>query len=164
MVHWQVRCGSWCLFLRFNFNRNYGHNLIKILIQGFHSSWKVLEFENLDSKPGIFVEVLESPGIWTYRSIFLIISIQEFSRYISSEMWVNLCVLKVCEFIEMFLEFDIGRSWNLRCQNVYEPCKYAGVVIAQPVKNYGQVLFSVQDISYLMDHVQIVMFTHPMFV
>jgi len=68
-----------------------------------------------------FVEVLESPGIWTHRSIFLIISIQEFSHYTSSKIWVYLCMLKVREFIEKVLEFDIGRSWNLRCQNVYEP-------------------------------------------
>ena len=69
-----------------------------------------------------FVEVLESPGIWTYRSIFLIISIQEFSCYTSSEIWLYLCALKVREFIEKVLELDIGKSWNLRCQNVYEPC------------------------------------------
>ena len=49
-------------------------------------------------------------------------SIQEFSRYTTSEIWVYLCALKVREFIEKVLEFDIGRSWNLRCQNVYEPC------------------------------------------
>ena len=71
-----------------------------------------LKLENLES-PGIFVEVLESPGIWTYRSSFLIISIQEFSRYTSSEIWVYLCVLKVHEFIEKVLEFDIGRSWKV---------------------------------------------------
>ena len=63
--------------------------------------------------PGIFVEVLESPGIWTYRSIFLIISVQEFNHYTSSEIWVYLCTLKVCEFIEMVLEFDIERSWKV---------------------------------------------------
>ena len=57
-------------------------------------------FENLESpgnikiwipgleSPGIFVGVLESPGIWTYRSIFLVISIHEFSHYASSEIWV----------------------------------------------------------------------------
>jgi len=73
--------------------------------------------ENLES-PGNFVEVLESPGIWTYRSTFLIKSIHEFSHYTSSEIWV----LKVCEFIEKVLEFDIGKSWNLRCQNEHEPC------------------------------------------
>ena len=38
--------------------------------------------------PGIFVEVLESPGIWTHRSIF---------HYTSSEIWVYLCALKVCD-------------------------------------------------------------------
>ena len=81
---------------------------LKILIPGLQS-------------PGIFVEVLESPGIWTYRSIFLIISVQEFSHYTSSEIWVYLCLLKVCEFIEKVPEFHIGRSWNLICQNVYEP-------------------------------------------
>ena len=54
--------------------------------------------------PVLFVEFLESPGIWTYRSIFLIISIQEFSRYTSSEIWVYLC-----------------SSWNLRYPDVYEP-------------------------------------------
>jgi len=70
---------------------------------------------------GIFVEVLESLGIWTYRSIFLIISILEFSCC-TSEIWVYLCALKVCEFIEKVLEFDIRRSWNLRYQNMYEPC------------------------------------------
>ena len=78
---------------------------------GFQA-WKVLEF---------FLEVLESPEIWTCRYIFLIISIQEFSHYTSSEIWVYLCALKVLEFIENVLEFDNGRSWNLRCQNVYEP-------------------------------------------
>jgi len=31
------------------------------------------------------------------------------------------CALKVQEFIEKVLEFDTGKSWNLRCQNVYEP-------------------------------------------
>jgi len=60
--------------------------------------------------PGIFVEVLESPGIWTYISIFLIKSIQEFSHYTSSEIWVYLCALKVGEFIEKVPEFNIGRS------------------------------------------------------
>ena len=70
-------------------------------------------------KPGkswnlkIWIPGLESPGIWTYRSIFLIISVQEFSRYTSSEIWVYLWVLKVCEFIEKVLEFDIGRSWKV---------------------------------------------------
>ena len=73
-------------------------------------------------RPGIFVGDLERPGIWTYRSIFLTISVQEFSRYTSSEIWVYVCALKVREFIEKVLEFDIGNSWNLRCQNVYEPC------------------------------------------
>ena len=63
--------------------------------------------------PAIFVEVLESPGIWTYRSIFLIISLQEFSHYTSSEIWVYPCTLKVCEFIEKVLEFDIERSWKV---------------------------------------------------
>jgi len=75
--------------------------------QGSHRSLKVLEFENLDSRPGIFVEVLEIPGIWTYRSIFLIISIQEFSCYTSSKIWVYLCVLKVCEFIEKSLDLTL---------------------------------------------------------
>ena len=69
-----------------------------------------------------FVEDLESPGIWTYRYIFLIASVREFSRYTSSEIWVYLCALKVCEFIEKAPEFDIERFWHLRCQNVYEPC------------------------------------------
>ena len=65
--------------------------------------------ENLKS-PGIFVEVLESPGIWTYK---------EFSHCTSSEIWVNLCALKVREFIEKVLEFDIGRSWKVleMCMN-----------------------------------------------
>ena len=63
--------------------------------------------------PGIFVEVLESPGIWTYRSIFLIISVKEFSCYTSSEMWVYHGMLKVSEFIEKVLEFDIERSWKV---------------------------------------------------
>ena len=49
-----------------------------------HGIWK-FGFHALKVQ-GIFVELLESPGIWTYRSIFLIISIQEFSRYTSSEM------------------------------------------------------------------------------
>jgi len=83
---------------------------MRIFPQGSHGSlktWKVLEFENLDSRPGIFVEVLESPGIWTSRFIFLIISVQEFSHYTSSEIWVYLCTLKVYEFIERVLEFDI---------------------------------------------------------
>jgi len=65
--------------------------------------------------PGIFVEVLESPGLWTYRCIFLIISVQEFSHYTSSKIWVYLCTLNLT------LEGP-GKSWNLRCQNVYEPC------------------------------------------
>jgi len=73
-------------------------------------TWKVLEFENFDSRPG---EVLESAGIWTYRSIFLIISVQEFSHYTSSEIWVYLCMLKVREFVEKVLEFDIGRCWKV---------------------------------------------------
>ena len=34
----------------------------------------------------IFVEVFDSPGFWTYWSIFLITSIQEFDHYTSSEM------------------------------------------------------------------------------
>jgi len=63
--------------------------------------------------PGIFVEVLESPGIWTHRSIFLIISIQEFSHYTSSEIWMYFWALRVREFIEKVLEFDIGRSWKV---------------------------------------------------
>jgi len=71
------------------------------------------QFENLDCRTGIFVEVLESHGIWTYRSIFLIISIQEFSRYTSSEIWLYLCALKVSEFIEKVLKFDIGRAWEV---------------------------------------------------
>jgi len=50
--------------------------------------WKVCE------NTGIFVEVLESPGIWTYRSIFLIISIQEFSYYTSSQTWVHFLHVK----------------------------------------------------------------------
>jgi len=28
--------------------------------------WKVLEFEDLDSRPGIAVGVLKNPGIWTF--------------------------------------------------------------------------------------------------
>jgi hypothetical protein len=63
--------------------------------------------------PGIFVVVLENPGIWTYTSIFLIISVQEFSCYTSSEIWVYLSALKVCEFFEKVLEFDIERSWKV---------------------------------------------------
>ena len=59
------------------------------------------------------LENLESPGIWTYRSIFLIISVQEFSRYTSSKIWVYLCTLKVHEFIEKVLEFYIGRFWKV---------------------------------------------------
>ena len=59
------------------------------------------------------MDVLESPGIWTYRSIFLIRSVQEFSHYTCSEIWVYLCALKVREFIERVLEFDIGRSWKV---------------------------------------------------
>ena len=57
--------------------------------------------------PGIFVEVLESPGICTYRYIFLIISVQGFSRDNSSEIWVYLCALKVHEFIEKVLEWNV---------------------------------------------------------
>ena len=57
-------------------------------------SWNLkIWFLGLES-PGIFVEVLESPGIWTYRSIFLIISIHEFSRYTSSKIWVYLLSVK----------------------------------------------------------------------
>jgi len=86
------------------------------------NSWNLkIWIPGLES-PGIFVVVLESHGIWTYRSIFLIISLYEFSRYTSSEIWMYLCALKVHEFIEKVLEFDIGRSWKLSCQNVYEPC------------------------------------------
>ena len=99
--------------------------LVNLVLQGSHRSLKTWNLKiwipGLES-PGIFVELLESPGIWTYKSIFLIISIQEFSHYTSSEIWVYLCALNVCEFIEKVLEFDIGKSWNLRCQNVYEPC------------------------------------------
>ena len=70
-------------------------------------------FVEVLESPGIFVEVLESPVIWTYRSIFLIISVQEFSRYTSTEIWVYLCTLKVSEFIEKVLEFDIRRYWKV---------------------------------------------------
>ena len=64
----------WCLWMEW------------VIKQGSHRSlktWKVLEFENLD-----FCRGLESPGIWTCRSIFLIISIHEFSHYPSSKIWV----------------------------------------------------------------------------
>ena len=76
-------------------------------------SWNLKIWIPGQESPGIFVEVLESPGIGTFRSIFLIISIQEFSCYTSSEIWVYLCTLKVREFIEKVLEFDIGRSWKV---------------------------------------------------
>ena len=80
---------------------------------GSHRSWNLkIWIPGLES-PGFFVEVLESPGFWTYRSIFLIISVQEFSRYTSSEIWVYLYALKLREFIENVLEFDIGRFWKV---------------------------------------------------
>jgi len=66
----------------------------------------------LDSRlesPGIFVEVLESPGIWTYRSIFLIISIHEFIHYTSSEIWVYFRTLNIRELIEKVLDIDLKR-------------------------------------------------------
>ena len=98
----------------------WSHNFF-IYSQGSGKSWNLkIWIPGLES-PGIFVEVLEGPGIWTYRSIFLIISVQEFSHYTSFEIWVYLCAFKVREIIEKVLEFDIGKSWNLRCQNVYEP-------------------------------------------
>ena len=71
---------------------------VDIFLQGSHRSlktWKVLEFENLDSRPGNSWNFCRGPwksGIWRHRSIFLIISVQEFSRYSSSEIWVYLCV------------------------------------------------------------------------
>jgi len=74
----------------------------------------------------MFVELLESPGNWTYRSIFLIISVQEFSRYTY--------FLDVKSLLET-LEFDIGRSWNLRCQNMYEPCT-VNICIFEAVDSY----------------------------
>ena len=55
-------------------------------------SWNLkISIPGLES-PGICIEVLdlESPGIQTYRSIFLIISGEEFSHYTSSEIWVYL--------------------------------------------------------------------------
>ena len=115
MIFVGVNC-KWTTYSVLNYC--YALNYI-FLLQGSHRSlktWKVLDLKiwipGLES-PGIFVEVLESPGIWTYRSIFLIISIHEFSHYTSSEIWVYLCMLKVCEFIEKVLEFDIGRSWKI---------------------------------------------------
>jgi len=98
----RVRTGPWKPGKSWNF---------KIWIQGLES-------------PGIFVEVLESPGICTYRSIFLIISIQEFSHY-TSEIWLYVCTLRVREFNEKVLEFDIGRSWKVlesEMSKFYEPC------------------------------------------
>ena len=62
------------------------HSVAQLICQGSHRSlktWKVLEFENLDSRLGKcwnFCRGLESVGIWTYRSIFLIMSVQEISR------------------------------------------------------------------------------------
>ena len=99
---------------------------LKIWIPGLESS-------------GNFVEVLERSGIWTYRSIFLIISVQEFSRYISSEICVYFCTLKVREFIEQVLEFDIGKSWNPRCQNVYEPCHYRASLWPNCLRGWPQI-------------------------
>jgi len=91
-----------------------------IILNGLHTGPWTGKSLNLDSRgleiPGIFVEVLESPGIWTYRSIFLIISIQEFSHYTSFEVWA----LKVCEFIEKVLEFDMESPgiWDVKmCMN-----------------------------------------------
>ena len=90
---------------------------------------EIMEFENLVSRPGLFAEILESPGIWTYRSIFLIKRVQEISRYTSSEM-SNLitttnCMLltySVCvssmsvhcsaALIENMCIFRVVRSWN----------------------------------------------------
>jgi len=85
--------------------------------KGVNWVYRIVEWYRVRTGPGIFVEVLESPGIWTYKSIFLIMSVQKFSHYTSSEIWVNPCELKVCEFIEKILEFDIGKSWNLKCMN-----------------------------------------------
>jgi len=103
----------------------FGVNILELIVlpriftipmQGSHRSLKTWNLNiwipGLES-PGIFVAVIES---WN-----LVLSIQEFSRY-TSEIWVYRCTLKVHEFIERVLEFDIGRSWNLIRQNVYEPC------------------------------------------
>jgi len=108
-INYRVRTGPWKPVKSCN---------LKIWIPGLESA-------------GIFVEVLESPGIWTYRSrsrtIFLI-SVQEFSvksctllfvlfQSLSTEALLSLkiclyChVLRVHEFIEKVLEFDIERSW-----------------------------------------------------
>jgi len=57
-------------------------------------SWNLKIWIPGQESPWIFVEVLESPGISTYRSIFLIISIQEFSHYTFSELWVYILRVK----------------------------------------------------------------------
>jgi len=115
-----VICKSWSDILY--------DDISHVVVQGSHESlktWKVLEFENWGSRPGkswIFVEVLENPGIWTYRSIFLIRSIQEFSRYSSSEIWVYLCIKS------LWIHWKGPWIWhgkvleNHGIWDVYEPC------------------------------------------
>ena len=72
--------------------------------------------------PGFFAEVLESPGIWTYRSIFFLTIAYRNSVITLLPKYVCIyCALRVREFIEKVLEFDIGQSWSLIRQNVYEP-------------------------------------------
>ena len=80
---------------------------LKILMPGLESPWIFVEV--LES-PWIFVEVLESR--WIYVEVLE-------SHWIFVEVLLSLkiCVyfrtLKVCEFIEKVLEFDIGRSWKV---------------------------------------------------
>jgi len=57
--------------------------------------------------------------------------------------------LTVREFIKTVLEFDIGKSWNLRCQNVYEPWitppSDGSIVNGQYFVTYTQVITVCKD-------------------
>jgi len=64
-----------------DFNSQGSHRFLK--------TWKIMEFENLVSRPGIFVVVLESPEIW----IFIIINLIQI--YISNYYTVALLSLKI---------------------------------------------------------------------
>ena len=83
LVDYRVRTGPWKPGKSWN---------LKIWIPGLES-------------PGMFVEFLESLEIY--------ISNHKHTEIQSLHLiWVYLCALKVCEFIEKVLEFDIGRSWK----------------------------------------------------
>ena len=78
------------------------------MAQGLHRSFKPGKSWNLKiwipglESPGIFVEVLESPGIWNSVITLLL-------KY----GCIFKGALKICEFIEKVLEFDIGWSWKV---------------------------------------------------